>query len=192
MSKDIDSSSSLAGLQDNLEQMRAAPIRLSEHYARSEKFGALFSYGMDLVEEAASFLDQTGRVEATRLPQNAKTLYATESMRLTTRLMQIASWLLLQRAVADGEMSREQAASEKKNVRINQLKKQTKSKYWSELPETFVQLVEKSLRLQNRICRLDQELYGEKSQEDNQDNPVNAQHDLLQKAFDSRFSKHSV
>ena len=31
--------------------------------------------------------------------------YASESMRLTTRLMQLASWLLLQRAVAEGELS---------------------------------------------------------------------------------------
>ena len=42
-------------------------------------------------------------------------------MRLTTRLMQLASWLLLQRAVNDGEMSDEQARLEKAKVKLNGL-----------------------------------------------------------------------
>ena len=48
----------------------------------------------------------------------ARSSYASESMRLTTRLMQIASWLLLQRAVAEGEMTADQARSEKNQVRL--------------------------------------------------------------------------
>ncbi len=38
------------------------------------------------------------------LPRKAAMLYAGESMRVTTRLMQAASWLLVQRAVHDGDM----------------------------------------------------------------------------------------
>ena len=39
-------------------------------------------------------------------------------MRLTTRLMQLASWLLLHRAVKEGEMSLAQASKEKSKVKI--------------------------------------------------------------------------
>ena len=39
-------------------------------------------------------------------------------MRLTTRLMQLASWLLLHRAVNEGEMTLAQASKEKKKVRL--------------------------------------------------------------------------
>ena len=39
-------------------------------------------------------------------------------MRLTTRLMQIASWLLVQRAVAEGEITADQAQAEKNRVRL--------------------------------------------------------------------------
>ena len=39
-------------------------------------------------------------------------------MRLTTRLMQIASWLLLQRAVAEGEITADQAQAEKNRIRL--------------------------------------------------------------------------
>ena len=38
-------------------------------------------------------------------------------MRLTTRLMQLASWLLVQRAVNEGEMTQDQAGQEKAKVK---------------------------------------------------------------------------
>ena len=49
---------------------------------------------------------------------SAALAYASESMRLTTRLMQIASWLLLQRAINEGEMTETEAASDKRRSRI--------------------------------------------------------------------------
>ena len=50
--------------------------------------------------------------------RSAALAYATESMRLTTRLMQLASWLLLHRAVKEGEMSLAQANKEKTKVKL--------------------------------------------------------------------------
>jgi len=49
---------------------------------------------MDLVEETAAYLDGDGRTEAKTLERSVSLTYATESMRLTTRLMQLASWLV--------------------------------------------------------------------------------------------------
>ena len=85
----------------------------------SELFRELFREGMALVEETASYLDGDGRIESRNLSRAATLSYSTESMRLTTRLMQIASWLLMQRAVNEGEMSPEQARSEKNKVRLD-------------------------------------------------------------------------
>ena len=42
-------------------------------------------------------------------------------MRLTTRLMQLASWLLLQRAVNEGDLSVEQASHERSKVKLGGL-----------------------------------------------------------------------
>ncbi|MCI0468377.1 MAG: DUF1465 family protein, partial [Beijerinckiaceae bacterium] len=81
-------------------------ISFGERLAASEQFLVLFQQGMDLVSRAAAYLDGDGRAEAKALPRTAAAAYAVESMRLTTRLMQIASWLLLQRAVNEGELSR--------------------------------------------------------------------------------------
>src|ERR1700722_14343256 len=81
--------------------------------ASSAAFKDLFREGMTLVEEAASYLDGPGRAESRALPRPAALAYSTESMRLTTRLMQVASWLLLQRAVNEGELSSSQAQAER-------------------------------------------------------------------------------
>src|ERR1700743_1034859 len=95
------------------------PVLFSERLAGSQAFALLFNEGMALVEEAASYLDVAGRTDSKRLERAAALAYATESMRLTTRLMQLASWLLLHRAVKEGEMSLAQANKEKTKVKLS-------------------------------------------------------------------------
>src|SRR5216117_1113011 len=97
----------------------AAPIYFGEKLASSQAFAGLFKEGMALVEETASYLDGTGRQESKKLDRSAALAYATESMRLTTRLMQLASWLLLHRAVKEGEMSLAHANKEKTKVNLS-------------------------------------------------------------------------
>src|SRR3954464_1308156 len=79
----------------------------------SEMFDRTLDEGMALVEETARYLDGKGREEARALPRTVSMLYAGESMRVTTRLMQAASWLLVQRAVRDGDMERSDAMNER-------------------------------------------------------------------------------
>jgi regulator of CtrA degradation len=132
-----------------------APIAFAHRLAGSENFKLLFREGMTLVEETASYLDGDGRVESRRLSRAGSLTYATESMRLTTRLMQLASWLLLQRAVNDGEMSSEQALTEKAKVRLGGLSGANEGAGWDELPQRLKDLISRSMRLEERIRRLD-------------------------------------
>ena len=97
---------------------QAGPVSFGERLANSQAFADLFRDGMALVEETASYLDGPGRKESKKLERMAALAYATESMRLTTRLMQLASWLLLHRAVKEGEMSLAQANKEKTKVKL--------------------------------------------------------------------------
>ena len=94
------------------------PVSFGARLASSSSFAGLFRDGMKLVEETASYLDGPGRKDSKRLDRSAALCYATESMRLTTRLMQLASWLLLHRAVNEGEMSLAQANKEKTKVKL--------------------------------------------------------------------------
>ncbi len=159
-------------------------INLSERFAFSGRFKTLFRDGMALVEESATFLDGRGRDAARHLDRGAAILYGAESMRLTTRLMQLASWLLLQRAASDGEMTREQLIDEKKKVRLDTLPRSTHGPGWETLPAEFIELVARSLALQNRILTLDTEIYGDaRTASDPADNPVNQQINLLSTAF---------
>ncbi len=162
-------------------------VHIAHHLASSDNFQSLFQEGMSLVEETAMYLDGAGREEAKQLPRPTSLAYATESMRLTTRLMQLASWLLLQRAVNEGEMSREQAGSDKNKVRLDKLSSATGGPTWEELPDTLRDLIERSTRLQERVVHLDKMLYRkdetERSEEANNDNPVASQISQLHAAF---------
>src|SRR3954465_11179861 len=100
-------------------QSESALVQFSERLTNSAAFGTLFREGMDLVEETAAYLDGDGRSEAKMLERSVSPTYATESMRLTTRLMQLASWLVLHRAVKEGEMTMPQANREKPKVKLS-------------------------------------------------------------------------
>jgi len=160
-------------------------VRLLRDFASSDLFDRTFKEGMALVEETAAYLDGQGRVASKALPRMASVLYAAESMRLTTRLMQMASWLLLQRAVNNGEMSRDQVLAEKNKVRLDGFNVDRNAPGWNDLPEAFRDLVERSLRLQNRVALLDREIYrpNEAPMVPDNQNSVKAQLTLLQTAF---------
>lgn len=161
----------------------AVTISLAERRVFSDSFKPLYNEGMSLVEQAAEYLDGKGRVDAKGLSRIAATLYAAESMRLTTRLMQVASWLLLQRAANSGEMTRDQVAAEKAKVRLDTVSVNETADGWSELPEAFRDLVMRSLSLQNLVRRMDDQVYGDLPQAPRRPNPVSDQLSLLNTAF---------
>lgn len=163
----------------------ATTIKLAERRIFSASFKPLYNEGMGLVEQTAEYLDGDGRAAAKSLSRLAATLYAAESMRLTTRLMQIASWLLLQRAANSGEMTRDQVAAEKAKVRLDTASAQDSVPGWEELPAAFKSLVERSLSLQGLVRRMDAEIYGNGAIAATplRVNPVSDQITLLNTAF---------
>ena len=165
-------------------------VILAERRVFSQSFKALYDEGMGLVEEAAAYLDGPGRAEAKALSRLAATLYAAESMRLTTRLMQIASWLLLQRAANSGEMTRDQVAAEKGKVRLDTASAHADAASWTDLPLAFRNLVDRSLSLQSLVRRVDEEVYnpgrpdgGGDDRAARRPNPVSDQITLLKTPF---------
>ena len=134
-------------------------VPFGEKLAGSESFKALFKEGMTLVEEAAAYLDGQGRREAKLLTRGDALAYASESMRLTTRLMQLASWLLLQRAVNEGELTQKDAATEKHRVKLARQDLATSAETFARLPARLQALSIQSLRLQARIQHLDRVIY---------------------------------
>lgn len=165
-------------------QLDVDPVRFGQSFVGSEAFRALFQEGMELIEETAAYLDGPGREESRTLPRQTSLVYASESMRLTTRLMQIASWLLLQRAVAEGEISSDQAQLEKNRVRLNSADSATTIAEYESLPARLRELMGLATRLHARILHLER-LISEAGLPDrpSSPNPVATQLGMLQRAF---------
>ena len=164
--------------------MRDAPtVSFGETFVASDSFRALFREGMGLVEATAAYLDGDGRLQAKTLSRNLALAYASESMRLTTRLMQIASWLLLQRAVAEGELSLHDARHQKNRVRVSEQDMVTSADLFSLLPLELRDLIGHSLRMQARIIHLDHLIEARTISCDTPANAVATQHRLLASAF---------
>ena len=166
-----------------------AVLSFASRHAESEGFKALFKEGMSLVEAAAGYLDGPGRQQSRALSRPAALAYATESMRLTTRLMQIASWLLLRRAVAEGELTPAQAASDKHRVRLTRQELSCDPEMMAKLPQEFISLCEKSLRLQARVLHLDRSIHTREPSAEAAPCPVEAQWAKLREAFSARVSE---
>jgi regulator of CtrA degradation len=158
------------------------PVSFGERLASSQAFADLFRTGMALVEETATYLDGPGRQESKKLPRTAALAYATESMRLTTRLMQLASWLLLHRAVKEGEMSLAQANKEKNKVKLSSPDTHDQHNL-ALLPETLRKLIERSISLHNQIRRIDATIHNREAEPSIVPNPVEHQLGLIKAAF---------
>ena len=135
------------------ESRAGRPINLAERWIASQAFTELFRAGMELVDETAAYLDGDGRRDSRALPRPALAAYARESMRLSTRLMQLASWLLLQRAVAEGEMSVATAQRERGRIDLNGPAADEEQE--ALLPAALVALIHRCHALQRLIVQLD-------------------------------------
>lgn len=151
-------------------------------FARSELFERTFQDGMDLVEEAAAYLDGEGRQESKLLSRNAALAYAGESMRLTTRLMQVASWLLVQRAVREGDMAPAAACEDRYRLNVDPPAEELVVRaVRAELPRGLTALADRAERIHERARHLDRRMYVDSAGE--APNPVLSHMDRLKTAF---------
>ena len=150
-----------------------------QSFIGSALFERTFEEGMSLVDETAKYLDGPGRQEARDLPRKIAVLYAGESMRVTTRLMQAASWLLVQRAVHDGDMDAEDAAGERYRLGSRDICLGAAGEGSELLPPRLQDLLGRSDNLSRRIARLDEVLFRTNARQSG----VKAQFERLERAF---------
>ena len=136
-------------------QDKGAAVAIGPRIVASGGFDLLYREGMGLIEEVASYLDGAGREHSRGLPRETSFAYATESMRLTTRLMQLASWLLLQRAVNEGELTAEGARAEKEKVKFSATPEQRGGPGYEGLPETLRGFIVRGDRVFERVMQFD-------------------------------------
>jgi regulator of CtrA degradation len=166
---------------------RNVTVSFGERFQASAQFDVVFKQGMALVERTAAYLEGPGRTEAKRLPAATNVLYASESMRLTTRLLDMASWLLVRRALKEGDISEAEAQRKRKGAMPQAPSRSSHTAGFGELPESLRALVEESYALQDRIVQLDRAMSIKADTITPGDaaltNPVGTQLDRLRVAF---------
>jgi regulator of CtrA degradation len=135
--------------------LKAVPVSFGERLATSSKFDRLFAEGMALVERTAAYLDSQGRSDAKGLQGPASVSYATESMRLTTRLLEVASWLLIRRSLKNGEITPSEAQAKRARLKIGGQGRASHIGQLEALPPALRELIEESFQLTDRVLHLE-------------------------------------
>lgn len=112
---------------------------------------SLYTEAMLLADEARSYFDQSGREDRLRLDPLHRVSFSVESLKVTTRLMQVIAWLLTQRALEAGELSRAQADADER--RLGEAPTSDPN-LLDQLPESALQIVRASQDLFARVRRL--------------------------------------
>jgi regulator of CtrA degradation len=139
----------------------AAAARLWQHERMQEArmpltaklIASLYTEAMLLADEARSYFDMSGRTDRDSLDPIDRVGFSCESLKVTTRLMHVIAWLLTQRAVEAGELSRHQARRPARRLGEAPDSDET---LLSRLPASALALVGASRDLYARVKRLDE------------------------------------
>jgi regulator of CtrA degradation len=171
---------------DDAPAQNGVTVSFGAHFQASDQFDAIFKNGMALVERTAAYLDGPGRKDSKGLPGPVTVLYATESMRLTTRLLDLASWLLVRRALKEGDITEAEAKKKRQRIKLQSLGRPSHVKGFDELPEGLRSLIEESFALHDRITQLDKAMTDAPADHvvhAGPANPVEEQMSRLRRAF---------
>jgi len=119
-------------------------------------FSRTYDEALDLLEAARSYLSVLEPLDRRALPVPERLRLCSETMRMTARLTQIMAWLLSQRAVHAGEISRAEALSDQQALTEVAVCMAGDEQDWRGLPQRLVALLDKSRRLYVRVARLDE------------------------------------
>jgi hypothetical protein len=127
-----------------------------KHFAGSGVFFKTFDETISLVQLASDYLEGPGRNDQEKLSDKSSIYFATESVKLTNRLMQVSSWLLAHRAFYKGELPYI------KQVTLDEMSEKMQidslDTILSHLPVRMAVLITQSHHLYSRIVRLDRQL----------------------------------
>ncbi|MCR9212164.1 MAG: DUF1465 family protein [Proteobacteria bacterium] len=119
-------------------------------------FTRTYDEALALVHEARSYLAGPGQQAVKELATETGFDYATESLRLTTRLTEAMSWLLFQRALQEGEITEEEAQADDCRLQyFDVCLPEEEGADLEGLPADLLSLLERSELLYRRIVRLD-------------------------------------
>ena len=110
---------------------------------------------LQLTREARDYFARQEPSDSGKLAAEARLVASCEAMRLTARLTQVMAWLLVQKAVHAGEMTRIQAAEDRFRLGGQKVCARADPVARDYLPPRLAELLAQSHTLYSRVARLD-------------------------------------
>lgn len=126
-------------------------------------FDRTYDEAFSLLVEARDYLADRREVPELLAPQ-IQLIASCETMRLTSRLVQVMAWLLVQKAVHAGEIEPEDADAPQRRLGGREICAEPGPWDTSALPRRLRALLDRSHALYNRVARLDEMVHIRASQ----------------------------
>lgn len=120
----------------------------------------LYDEALSMADEARSYFSNAGQAERLDLEPMERVLFSCESLKVTTRLMHVISWLLVGKAVAAGEMTLEEAAAPERRLGAVEDSDDAKEPRLTLLPMQAQSLIRRSRDLYARVARIEGSLFA--------------------------------
>lgn len=120
-------------------------------------FGKTYDEALSLLQEAQAYLTRFHPIGSDLEDPLDILVVRAESFRMSSRLMQVTAWLLVQRAVHNGELDSEIVANDPQyRLGSRTVCRDDSAHLHPAIPATLTDLLERSLNLYIRIERLDE------------------------------------
>lgn len=119
----------------------------------SRLIDSLYTEAIVLADEARSYFDDAGRDDRATLEPFARVGFACESLRVTTRIMQIVAWLLTQRAIESDEIAMRDGRRRETRLGYAQ---ESDPAVVAQLPQATQRLINSSADFYSRVQRIDE------------------------------------
>jgi regulator of CtrA degradation len=119
-------------------------------------FSRTYDEALDLIVEARNYMVHSRPTGRRVRPSGDNLRLSCEALRVTSRLTQVMAWLMLQRAVQDGEISAQEACDEKNRLSGQSVCLDDGGGEDNDIPAGLRSLLSRSLSLYKRISRLEE------------------------------------
>lgn len=119
----------------------------------------LYIEAMTLADAARAYFDEEGASERVGLDPVSRVAFSCESLKVTTRLMHVVSWLLVRKAIQAGELSEADAmAPERRLGRASEAPVEEDPLRLARMPARARALIDGTRELYERVRRFDAQL----------------------------------
>ncbi len=134
---------------------RGASTTVSTAVQTVAYFDSTFDEALALTRQARDYLAYQEKADLANLSPVGRMAASCESMRMTARMTQVVAWLLVQKAVHAGELTRDEAAQSKYRLAGHEICDDIEPLAVEPLPDRLNELLARSHQMYQRVARLD-------------------------------------